>query len=427
MGIATVAVHSTADADAMHVRLADESVCIGPPPARDSYLNIPASSPPARSPAPTPSIPATASCPRTPASPRSSRRTASPSSAPRRSTSASWATRSRPSAPPSALGIPVVPGSRRRHRRRRRGAADRRRHRLPGAGQGGRRRRRARHEGGARPRTTSPRRSRPPRAEAKAAFGDDAVYLEKYLGAAAPHRDPGARRRPRQRASISASATARCSAATRRSGRRRPRPPSTPSSATGSATTVAEAMRKLSYRGAGTIEFLYEDGEFYFIEMNTRLQVEHPVTEAITGIDLVQRADPHRRRARRCRFSAGRRAASTATPSSAASMPRTRETFAPSPGTITYYHPPGGLGVRVDSGRLPGLLASRPIYDSLIGKLIVHGRNRNECLMRLRGAFESSWSTASRPPSRCFRSSSQEPDIERRLRYPLAGEFLQKP
>ena len=160
------------------------------------------------------------------------------------------------------------------------------------------------------------------RAEAKAAFGDDAVYLEKYLAAPAPHRDPGARRRqgrrhPSRRARLLAAAP----------------PPEgleeSPSPALNAAEreqigeTVAEAMRELKYLGVGTVEFLYENGEFYFIEMNTRIQVEHPVTEMITDIDLDPRADPHRRRRPALDRAEGRRR-STATPSSAASMPRTR-------------------------------------------------------------------------------------------------------
>jgi acetyl-CoA carboxylase biotin carboxylase subunit len=143
-------------------------------------------------------------------------------------------------------------------------------------------------------------------------------------------------------------------------------------------------MREIRYRGAGTVEFLFEDGEFYFIEMNTRLQVEHPVTEAITGIDLVleqirvasgtglmytQDEVTFSGHAIECRINA--------------ENPRT---FRPSPGQITYWHPPGGLGVRVDSGAYQGYRIP-PYYDSLIGKLIVHGKNRNECMMRLRRAL----------------------------------------
>jgi acetyl-CoA carboxylase biotin carboxylase subunit len=148
---------------------------------------------------------------------------------------------------------------------------------------------------------------------------------------------------------------------------------------------VAQAMRDLAYSGAGTVEFLYEDGKFYFIEMNTRIQVEHPVTEMITGIDLVveqikiaagspltisQSDVQFSGHAIECRVNAEHPA-----------------TFRPSPGKISYYHPPGGLGVRVDSAVYQGYTIP-PNYDSLVGKLIVHGRTRNEALMRLRRSLD---------------------------------------
>ena len=147
----------------------------------------------------------------------------------------------------------------------------------------------------------------------------------------------------------------------------------------------AKAMREMKYSGAGTIEFLYENGEFYFIEMNTRIQVEHPVTEMITGFDLVheqikiaagsplsitQDEVVLRGHAIECRINAEH-----------------PTTFRPSPGRITYYHPPGGLGVRVDSAVYAGYMIP-PNYDSLVGKLIVHGRTRTETLMRLRRALD---------------------------------------
>ena len=147
---------------------------------------------------------------------------------------------------------------------------------------------------------------------------------------------------------------------------------------------VAAAMRKLDYRGAGTVEFLYEGGEFYFIEMNTRLQVEHTITEMITGIDLV---------IEQIRIAAGAPLSFKQEDISFnghaievrinAEDPRT---FRPSPGTITHFHPPGGLGVRSISGAYAGYTIP-PYYDSLIGKLIVHARTRNECLMRLKRAL----------------------------------------
>jgi len=149
--------------------------------------------------------------------------------------------------------------------------------------------------------------------------------------------------------------------------------------------TVAKAMRELRYRGVGTVEFLFEDGRFYFIEMNTRIQVEHPVTEMITDIDLIleqirtaagrdlsfaQKDIKFHGHAIECRINAENPA-----------------TFRPSPGKILSYHPPGGLGVRVDSAVYQGYTIP-PYYDSLVGKLIVHGKTRNECIARLKRALD---------------------------------------
>ena len=382
LGIQTVAVHSTADGDAMHVRLADESVCIGPPAAKDSYLNIPA---------------LLAACEITGAD-------AVHPGYGFLSENARFAeildehgiTFIGPTAEhirimgdkieakrtAARLGIPTVPGSE--------GAVEdeaeaRRMAEAIGypvlikasAGGGGRGMKVARSpdELGLALATA--------RSEAKAAFGDDAVYLEKYLdrprhieiqvlGDGAGHaihlgeRDCSLQRRHQKVWEEAPSPALNGGERDRIGG------------------IVAEAMRKLGYRGAGTVEFLYEDGKFHFIEMNTRLQVEHPVTEAVTGIDLVNeqirvaasgtlslrqedvRIEGH---AIECRINA-----------------EDPLTFRPSPGRITYYHPPGGLGVRVDSGVYAGY-SIPPYYDSLIGKLIVSGKSRNECLMRLRRAL----------------------------------------
>jgi acetyl-CoA carboxylase, biotin carboxylase subunit len=222
------------------------------------------------------------------------------------------------------------------------------------------------------------------RSEAGAAFGDDAVYIEKYLGKPRHieiqvlgdgkgggihlgERDCSLQRR-HQKVLEEANSPALNDAQRARIG-----------------DICAQAIQGLGYSGAGTIEFLYEEGEFYFIEMNTRLQVEHPVTEMITRIDLVneqlkiasgagmsisQKDVEFSGHAIECRINAEH-----------------PDTFVPSPGKITYYHPPGGLGVRVDSGVYQGY-SIPPHYDSLIGKLIVHGRNRVECMMRLRRALD---------------------------------------
>jgi acetyl-CoA carboxylase biotin carboxylase subunit len=245
------------------------------------------------------------------------------------------------------------------------------------------------------------------RTESRKAFGDDAVYIEKYLGrprhievqvlgdgnGGAVHlgeRDCSLQRRHQK---IWEEAP---SPALNRSERER------------IGKTVADAIGNLGYSGAGTVEFLYEDGEFYFIEMNTRVQVEHPVTEAITGIDIVveqlrvasgsplsikQRDVSFSGHAIECRINAEDPA-----------------TFAPSPGQITYYHPPGGLGVRVDSAVFQGYSVP-PYYDSLIGKLIVHGRDRVECMMRLRRALGEFVVDGVRTTIPLFQDLVTEPDI----------------
>jgi acetyl-CoA carboxylase biotin carboxylase subunit len=221
------------------------------------------------------------------------------------------------------------------------------------------------------------------RSESRSAFGDDTLYMEKYL----------AHPRHIEVQVIGDGQGKACHLGERDCSLQRrhqkvweeaPSPALNDNERSKIGGTVAHAIQEMNYRGAGTVEFLYEDGEFYFIEMNTRLQVEHPVTEMITGIDLVieqiriasgaplsfdqkdVRFDGH---AIECRINAEH-----------------PETFTPSPGRIKQFHPPGGLGVRVDSGAYAGYTIP-PYYDSLIGKLIVHARNRNECLMRLKRAL----------------------------------------
>ncbi|HZG33679.1 MAG TPA: acetyl-CoA carboxylase biotin carboxylase subunit [Sphingopyxis sp.] len=383
MGIRTVAVHSTADADAMHVRLADEAVCIGPPAAKDSYLNIPAIISAAEV------TNANAIHPgygflsenarfaeiieahnlifvgpkpehiRTMGDKVEAKRTA------------------------VALGLPVVPGS-------------------PGAvtfseetkalaeaigypvlikaASGG---------GGRGMKVVADADSLESlmgqaSSEAAAAFGDPTVYMEKYLGnprhiefqvfgdgnGNAIHlgeRDCSLQRR-HQKVLEEAPSPVISAEERARMGK-----------------VCADAMAKMHYRGAGTIEFLWENGEFFFIEMNTRIQVEHPVTEMITGFDLVREqiriADGRglsvrqedlefRGHAIECRINA--------------EDPRS---FLPSPGKVTAYHPAGGMHVRVDSGLYAGY-SIPPYYDSMIGKLIVYGRSRESCMMRMRRALE---------------------------------------
>ena len=221
------------------------------------------------------------------------------------------------------------------------------------------------------------------RSEAKAGFGDETVYLEKYLG------------KPRHiEIQIMADSHGNvvhlgerdCSLQRRHQKvlEEAPGPCITDKERDNIGMRCANALREIGYLGAGTIEFLYENGEFYFIEMNTRLQVEHPVTEMVYGVDLVRE---------QIRVAHGEKLSfkqEDLVPNGHAIECRINaedaHTFAPSPGTVQRYHPPGGLGVRMDSGIYAGYRIP-PYYDSLIGKLIVHGRDRQECVARLRRAL----------------------------------------
>ena len=383
MGIKTVAVHSTADTDAMHVRLADEAICIGPPPAADSYLNIP-------------NIISAAEIVHADAihpgygflsenaqfaeivelhniiwvgpKPEHIRIMGDKVEAKRTA---------------AKLGLPLVPGS------------DgplvtiAEAHKVANAtgypviikaasGGGGRGMKVVSSE------DELESLMQQASSEARAAFGDDTVYLEKYLGdprhiefqvfgdgeGNAIHigeRDCSIQRR-HQKVLEEAPSPAISAEERKRMG-----------------AICAKAMADMGYRGAGTIEFLYEDKEFYFIEMNTRLQVEHPVTEMISGMDLVReqirvaqgeglsrtqdqvKLHGH---AIECRINA-----------------EDPDTFAPSPGTVLNYVAPGGMHVRVDSGLYAGYKVP-PYYDSMIGKLIVYGTTRERCIMRLQRALE---------------------------------------
>ena len=383
LGIATVAVHSTADADAMHVRLADESVCIGPPAARDSYLNIPA---------------LLAACEITGADAvhpgygflSENARFAEILEShnihfigPKAEHIRIMGDKIEAKRTALRLGIPCVPGSDGGIDdldEARKVAADIGYPVLvkAAAGGGGRGMKVARTE------EDLINAIQTAKTEAKAAFGDDAVYLEKYL------------EKPRHielqvlgdgQGNAVHLGERDCSLQRRHQKvwEEGPSPALNESMRSEIGETVAKAMRELGYLGAGTVEFLYEDGKFYFIEMNTRIQVEHPVTEMITGIDLVNE---------QIRIAAG--APLSFTQDDVKLTGHAIEcrinaehpaTFRPSPGKIAYFHPPGGLGVRVDSAVYQGYNIP-PHYDSLVGKLIVHGRTRNECLMRLRRALD---------------------------------------
>ncbi len=383
MGIRTVAVHSTADADAMHVRLADESVCIGPPPAKASYLNIP-------------SIMAAAEITGADAIHpgygflSENARFAEivkehgvqfigPSAEHIRVMGDKIAAREAM----TAHGVPLVPGSDGpiENTEAARQVADTIGYPVlvkAAAGGGGR---------GMKVALTA---DELPSAldfaarEAQEAFGDGSVFIEKFLEGprhieiqvlADRHgnvvhfgeRDCSLQRR-HQKLLEEAPSPAINRVTRDEIGER----------------SVA-AIKAIGYEGVGTLEFLYQNGEFYFIEMNTRLQVEHPITEMITGVDLVREqirvADggtlgysqddvQFRGHAIECRITA-----------------EDPETFAPRPGLVTDYHPPGGLGVRVDSALYAGYRVP-PHYDSMIAKLVVHATSRNECLMRLRRSLE---------------------------------------
>lgn len=383
MGIKTVAVHSTADADAMHVRLADEAVCIGPPAAKDSYLNIPAIISAAEITGADAIHPGYGFL-------SENERFAEIIEAhdmvfvgPKPEHIRTMGDKVEAKRTAVALGLPVVPGS-------------------PGAVTFSEETKtlakeigypvliKAASGGGGRGMKVVPDEDSleslmgQASSEAAAAFGDPTVYMEKYLGnprhiefqvfgdgkGGAIHlgeRDCSLQRRHQKVLEEAPSPIISAEERARMGG------------------ICADAMAKMGYRGAGTIEFLWENGEFFFIEMNTRIQVEHPVTEMITGFDLVreqiriaggaglsvkQEDLEFRGHAMECRINA--------------EDPRT---FLPSPGKVTNYHAAGGMHVRVDSGLYAGY-SIPPYYDSMIGKLIVYGRTRESCMMRMRRALE---------------------------------------
>ena len=382
MGIKSVAVHSTADADAMHVRMADESVCIGPPSGAQSYLSIPA---------------IISACEITGAQAvhpgygflsenanfvqiieDHGLTFIGPSAADIRTMGDKITAKDTA----QKLGIPVVPGSEG-------GVPDVESARKAAADMGYPVIIKATAGGGGRGMKVATSAAdidvafSTARSEAKAAFGNDEVYMEKYLqkprhievqvfgdgkgnGVHLAERDCSLQRR-HQKVFEEA-----------------PGPCITPEERARIGKICADAVGAMSYSGAGTVEFLYEDGEFYFIEMNTRLQVEHPVTEAIFGVDLVRE---------QIRVAAGMPLSFTQDDLvinghsievriNAEKLPN----FSPCPGKITAYHAPGGLGVRMDSALYDGY-SIPPYYDSLIGKLIVHGRDRPEALARLSRAL----------------------------------------
>jgi acetyl-CoA carboxylase biotin carboxylase subunit len=406
LGIPTVAVHSTADADAMHVRFADESVCIGPPAAKDSYLNIPA---------------ILSACEITGADAvhpgygflSENARFAEILTehdvhfiGPKAEHIRLMGDKIEAKRTARKLGIPTVPGSE--------GGvgSDAEATKIAGeigypvlikaaAGGGGRGMKVARRAAELSIALATAR------AEAKAAFGDDTIYLEKYL------------EKPRHiEIQVLGDGNGRaihlgerdCSLQRRHQKvwEEGPSPALNTQARDSIGETVAKAIREIAYLGVGTVEFLYEDNKFYFIEMNTRIQVEHPVTEMITDIDLIfeqiraaagneftlkQSDIEFRGHSIECRINA-----------------ENPVSFRPSPGKILHYHPPGGLGVRIDSAVYQGYTIP-PYYDSLVGKLIVHGKTRTEALMRLKRALDEVVVDGIETTLPLFRALVREKDI----------------
>jgi acetyl-CoA carboxylase, biotin carboxylase subunit len=408
MGIGSVAVHSTADADAMHVRMADEAICIGPAPAVESYLSVPA---------------IISACEITGAEaihpgygflsenanfvqivedhgltfigPTAAHIRLMGDKITAKETAAK-------------LGIPVVPGSEGgvAHLETARAVAEGMGYPViikATAGGGGRGMKVARNA------AELETAFRTARAEAKAAFGNDEVYIEKYL------------QKPRHieiqvfgdgKGNAVHLGERDCSLQRRHQKvlEEAPGPAISPEERDRIGTICARAVAEMGYAGAGTIEFLYEDGAFFFIEMNTRLQVEHPVTEAILGVDLVRE---------QIRVAAGHPLSfaqqdlringhAIEVRINAERLPN----FSPSPGRVTQYHAPGGLGVRMDSALYDGYRIP-PYYDSLIAKLIVHGRDRPEALARLNRALGELIIDGIDTTVPLFQQLLAEPDIQR--------------
>ncbi len=382
MGIQSVAVHSTADANSMAVRLADESVCIGPPASKDSYLNIASILTAAAVTGAEAIHPGYGFLSENATFARMVEEHGFTFIGPRPEHIEKMGDKVMAKKTVMELGLPVVPGSDGAVTSVEDGLKFCREAGFPviikaASGGGGKGMKVVRSEEQFQEMYSTAR------SEAKANFGDDTVYIEKYLekprhievqifgdkhgnGIHLGERDCSVQRRHQKVVEEA------------------PSPALKPAEREAIGSLAADVIRKMGYVGAGTIEFLYEDGKFYFMEMNTRIQVEHPVTEQITGLDLI---------AEQIKVAAG--------------LPLTLnkeniklrghsieirinaedpETFAPCPGKITQFHAPGGLGVRFDSA-IYGGYSIPPYYDSMIGKLIVTGKNREECLARMRRAI----------------------------------------
>ena len=383
LGIRTVAVHSTVDRDLKHVRLADESVCIGPPPSVDSYLNVPALISAAEVTDAMAIHPGYGFLSENADFAEQVERSGFIFIGPRPETIRMMGDKVAAIRAMKEAGVPTVPGSdgplgddmdENRRLAREIGYPVI----IKAAGGGGGRGMRVVHSEAALPAAIELTRS-----EALAAFGNGTVYMEKYL------------ERPRHvEFQVLADGEGNaihlgerdCSMQRRHQKvvEEAPAPGITEAQRAEMGERCAEACRKIGYRGAGTFEFLYQDGEFYFIEMNTRVQVEHPVTEMVTGVDIVKE---------QLRIAAGEglsyRQEDIVLRGHAVECRINAEdpvSFMPSPGTITHFHPPGGPGIRWDSHIYSGY-AVPPYYDSMIGKLIAHGEDRRTALARMRGAL----------------------------------------
>jgi acetyl-CoA carboxylase biotin carboxylase subunit len=411
MGIATVAVHSEADASAMHVRLADESVCIGPAPAAKSYLNIPS---------------IIAACEITGAQAihpgygflSENARFAEIVGAhgltfigPKPEHIRLMGDKISAKQTVKDAGIPVVPGSDGGVATVEEAMAAAEAIGFPvlikaASGGGGRGMKVAKDRDSLAEAVSTAQ------GEALAAFGDGTVYMERYL------------QKPRHiEIQVIADAYGNvvhlgerdCSLQRRHQKVMEEAPSPAIDAATRAriGSVCVEAIRKIGYLGVGTIEFLYEDGEFFFIEMNTRLQVEHPITEAVTDIDIVRE---------QIRIAAGEKLGFTQEEIvfeghaiECRINAENARTFTPSPGLVTDFHAPGGLGVRLDSALYAGY-SIPPYYDSLAGKLIVHGRDRAECIARLRRSLGEMVVAGIETTIPLFQDLLVEPDI-------LAGNY----
>ncbi|MFK7839864.1 MAG: acetyl-CoA carboxylase biotin carboxylase subunit [Bdellovibrionales bacterium] len=381
MGIESVAVHSTADANSMAVRLADESVCIGPPPGRESYLNIPAILSAAALTNADAIHPGYGFLSENAQFARMVEEHGFAFIGPTPEHIEQMGDKVMAKQTVQKLGLPVVPGSEGGVENSAEGikiATDMGFPVIIKAASGGGGKGMQVVEEAAEFVESFDR----ARSEALANFGDDTVYIEKFLknpkhieiqvfgdshgnGIHLGERDCSVQRRHQKLVEEA------------------PSPVLTDELRKEIGELSAKTIRDMGYRGAGTIEFLYENGKFYFMEMNTRIQVEHPVTEMITGVDLI---------AEQIKVAAGEELTFKGPLRHRGHSIEIRinaedpDTFIPSPGKITQFHSPGGLGVRFDSAIYQGY-SIPPYYDSMIGKLIVHGRDRDECIRRLQRAI----------------------------------------